>query len=327
MRRLLQGDVGSGKTAVAGLAILRSLESGYNALLMAPTEILAEQHHRNFTKWLRHLPVRIRLHTGSHKESDTPLFASGERTLAIGTHALFQNSFSMEDLGLVVIDEQHKFGVSQRDQLLRKGNFPHLLVMTATPIPRTLGLTLYGDLDCSVIDELPQGRGTIRTHIRTQDRWPKILEFMKEQLNAGRQAYVVFPRVDNEDTAAGIKAVTKEARKLAEEFAPHQVGVLHGRMKPEEKEQAMRAFNENRLQVLLSTTVVEVGVDVPNANLMLIQNADRFGLAQLHQLRGRIGRGVHDSHCILLTTGKSEEANDRLKVLEETNDGLSLIHI
>ena len=165
----------------------------------------------------------------------------------------------------MVIDEQHKFGVSQRDQLLRKGNFPHLLVMTATPIPRTLGLTLYGDLDCSVIDELPQGRGTIRTHIRTPDRWPKILEFMKEQLNAGRQAYVVFPRVDNEDTATGIKAVTKEARKLAKEFTPHQVGVLHGRMKPEEKEQAMQAFNENRLQVLLSTTVVEVGVDVPNA--------------------------------------------------------------
>lgn len=324
MRRLLQGDVGSGKTVVSGLAILRALESGYNALLMAPTEILAEQHHRNFTQWLRHLPVRIRLHTGSHKESDTPLFASGERTLAIGTHALFQDSFSLEDLGLVVIDEQHKFGVSQRDQLLRKGNFPHLLVMTATPIPRTLGLTLYGDLDCSVIDELPQGRGTIRTHIRTPDRWPKILEFMKEQLNAGRQAYVVFPRVDNEDTATGIKAVTKEARKLAKEFTPHQVGVLHGRMKPEEKEQAMQAFNENRLQVLLSTTVVEVGVDVPNATLMLIQNADQFGLAQLHQLRGRIGRGKHDSHCILLTTGTSDEANDRLKVLEETTDGFQV---
>ena len=199
---------------------------------------------------------------------------------------------------------------------------PHLLVMTATPIPRTLGLTLYGDLDCSVIDELLKVAGTICTYIRTPDRWPKIPEFMKEQLNASRQAYGV-PRVDNEDTAAGIKAVTKEARKLAEQLL-RTSRVLHGRMKLEEKEQATGAFNENRLQVLLSTTVVEVGVDVPNANLMLIQNADRFGLAQLHQLRDGIGRGVHDSHCILLTTGKSDEANDRLKVLEKTNDGFQV---
>lgn len=324
MRRLLQGDVGSGKTVVAGLTILRALESGFNALLMAPTEILAEQHHHNFTRWLKHLPVRVRLHTGSHKETDAPLFASNERTLAIGTHALFQSSFVLNDLGLVVIDEQHKFGVSQRDQLLRKGKFPHLLVLTATPIPRTLGLTLYGDLDCSVIHELPQGRGSIRTHIRTPKRLPKILEFMKDELTAGRQAYVVFPRVDNEDTTAGIKAVTKEADRLANEFVPHKIGVLHGRMDAEEKNQVMQAFHENRIQVLLSTTVVEVGVDVPNANLMLIQNADQFGLAQLHQLRGRIGRGQHDSHCILLTTDESEETNDRLKVLEETHDGFKV---
>ena len=324
MRRLLQGDVGSGKTVVAGLAILRALESGYNALLMAPTEILAEQHHRNFSNWLRHLPIRIRLHTGNHKETDAPLFAPDERTLAIGTHALFHEAFSLDKLGLVVIDEQHKFGVNQRDRLLRKGQFPHLLVMTATPIPRTLGLTLYGDLDSSTINELPAGRGTIRTHVRTPARWAKILSFIREQLDAGRQAYVVFPRVENDDSNAGIKAVTKEVKNLAREFSPHQVDVLHGRMSPDEKSRVMANFLTNKTQVLLSTTVIEVGVDVPNANLMLIQNADQFGLAQLHQLRGRIGRGQHDSHCILLTTDESEETNDRLKVLEETHDGFKV---
>ena len=324
MRRLLQGDVGSGKTVAAALAILRTLESGYNALLMAPTEILAEQHYRSFFQWLAHLPIRVRLHTGSHKESDDPLFASSEPTVVVGTHALLQSSFSLKNVGLVVIDEQHKFGVSQRDQLLRKGHFPHLLVMTATPIPRTLGLTLYGDLDCSIIDELPTGRGSVQTHVREPDRWTKIIAFLKGQLASGRQAYVVFPRVDNEDTGAGIKAVTAEAKRLSKEFSPHEIGVLHGHLKPEEKETVMREFRENRIQVLFSTTVVEVGVDVPNANLMLIENADQFGLAQLHQLRGRIGRGKHDGYCILLTTGKSEEANERLKVLKETNDGFKI---
>lgn len=324
MRRLLQGDVGSGKTVVAALAILRTLESGHNALLMVPTEILAEQHYGNFSQWLAHLPIRIRLHTGTHKESDDPLFASKEPTVVVGTHALFHSSFSQTNIGLVVIDEQHKFGVSQRDQLLRKGHFPHLLVMTATPIPRTLGLTLYGDLDCSVITELPAGRGKIHTHVRAPDRWPRIIGFLKGQLASGRQAYVVFPRVDNEDPIAGIKAVNAEAKRLSKEFSPHKIGVLHGRLNPKEKEAIMRAFRENRVQVLLSTTVVEVGVDVPNANLMLIENADQFGLAQLHQLRGRIGRGKHDSYCILLVTGKSEESNERLRVLEETSDGFKV---
>ena len=229
MRRLLQGDVGSGKTVVAALAVLRALESGYNALLMSPTEILAEQHHRVFQEWLADLDIRVRLHTGSHKESDASLFDTHKRTVVIGTHALFQEKFTLERVGLVIIDEQHKFGVSQRDRLLRKGQFPHLLVMTATPIPRTLGLTLYGDLDSSVINELPAGRGTLRTHLRTPDRWEKILSFIKNEIASGRQAYVVFPRIESGDPAAGIKAVNAEAQLLAKAFAPHTDGVLHGR--------------------------------------------------------------------------------------------------
>ena len=324
MRRLLQGDVGSGKTVVAALAILRTLESGFNALLMAPTEILAEQHHRNFQQWLEPLGLRVRLHTGSHKESAESLFHRDQPTVVIGTHALFQKGFVQERVGLVVIDEQHKFGVTQRDQLLRKGQYPHLLVMTATPIPRTLGLTLYGDLDSSVLNELPTGRGTLRTHVRAPDRWPRILDFFKTELVAGRQAYVIFPRVNNEDTAAGIKAVNAEAKRLTREFAPHDVGVLHGRLRPEEKDAVMTQFASGELQVLLATSVVEVGVDVPNATLMLIENADQFGLAQLHQLRGRIGRGANESHCILLTKGKTEETNERLKILEQTRDGFEV---
>jgi ATP-dependent DNA helicase RecG len=322
MRRLLQGDVGSGKTVVAALSLLRALESGYNGLMMAPTEILAEQHYRNFTKWLEPLGVRVRLHTGARKDTAEPLFE--KRTLVIGTHALFQTGFNLERVGLIVIDEQHKFGVTQRDRLVKKGHYPHLLVMTATPIPRTLGLTLYGDLDSSVIDEMPAGRGEIRTHIRTPERWPKILDFLKTKLATGQQAFVIFPRVENEDSAGGIKAVNAEVQKLATAFAPYTVAVLHGRLKPEEKEAVMAGFRKNQTQVLLATTVVEVGVDVPNATLMLIENAEQFGLAQLHQLRGRIGRGVHDSHCILLTRGKSTEANERLTVLAETNDGFKV---
>ena len=324
MRRLLQGDVGSGKTVVAALAVLRAMESGYNALFMVPTEILAEQHCRNFKNWLVHYGIRVRLHTGSHKGLEEPLFETNTPNLVIGTHALFQESFNQENIGLVVIDEQHKFGVSQRDRLVRKGNYPHLLVMTATPIPRTLGLTLYGDLDCSVINELPPGRGNVRTHIRTPDRWPKILNFIKEELSEGRQAYIVVPRVDNEDTTIGIKAVNTEAQRLKDDFAPYKVGVLHGRMKPDEKDSVMANFRSNRVQILLSTTVVEVGVDIPNASLMLIQNAEQFGLAQLHQLRGRIGRDKHDGHCILLTSDNSPEVTNRLRVLEGTRDGFKV---
>jgi ATP-dependent DNA helicase RecG len=333
MRRLLQGDVGSGKTAVAACCALMALESGYNVALMAPTEILAEQHHANFTRWLAPLGVAVHLQTGSRKtaaagQDDLPMAkpaaAPAGATLFVGTHALLTGSFQIERLGLVIIDEQHKFGVTQRETLLRKGRYPHLLVMTATPIPRTLGLTLYGDLDVSVIDELPPGRSPIRTYVRTPAELPRVLEFLRRKLAAGRQAYVIYPRVEEADAAAGIKAVTTEFQRLQGLLAPHTVGLMHGRLRPAEKEAAMEAFRTGRLQVLLATSVVEVGVDVPNATVMLIENADQFGLAQLHQLRGRVGRGAEESWCILVAGRKTPGGEDRLKILASTTDGFAI---
>jgi ATP-dependent DNA helicase RecG len=321
MRRLLQGDVGSGKTAVAACAALMALESGYRVVLMVPTEILAEQHGRNFTRWFTPFGVRVELQTGSRKPeapaADGPL-------MYIGTHALIETGFTVENPGLMIIDEQHKFGVAQREQLLRKGRFPHLLVMTATPIPRTLGLTLYGDLDVSVIDELPGGRGRIKTFVRPADRLPKVWEFIREKLAAGRQAYIVYARVDAADTTIDLKAVTQELENVRQALAPFRVGLLHGRLKPSEKEAVMAEFRANTLQALVATALIEVGVDVPNATIMLVENAERFGLAQLHQLRGRIGRGAHESHCILISGAKMPEAPERLRVLEETNDGFKI---
>ena len=230
----------------------------------------------------------------------------------------------LPNLGLVIIDEQHKFGVAQREQLVRKGNYPHLLVMTATPIPRTLGLTLYGDLDVSVIDEMPAGRGRVKTFVRTADKLPKVWEFIRGKLAAGRQAYVIYPRVEEQDTANDIKAVTKELENVRRALAPFRVGLLHGRLKSREKDEVMTAFRANQIQALVATALIEVGVDVPNASVMLIENAERFGLAQLHQLRGRIGRGAHESQCILISSAKTEEARQRLKVLEETADGFRI---
>jgi len=243
--------------------------------------------------------------------------------LLIGTHALFTAGFEVPKLGLVIIDEQHKFGVAQREQLLRKGHYPHLLVMTATPIPRTLGLTLYGELNLSVIDELPPGRGRIKTFVRTGETLPKVWEFIREKLGKGRQAYVVYPRVE-EAGVNGMKAVTKEFGKLQKTLAPFRVAMVHGQMKSADKEAAMASFRANSAQVLLATSLIEVGVDVPNATVMLIENAEQFGLAQLHQLRGRIGRGGHDSYCILVSAAKNKEAHERLKVLEETTDGFQI---
>jgi ATP-dependent DNA helicase RecG len=336
MRRLLQGDVGSGKTAVAACTALMALESGFNVALMAPTEILAEQHHRNFTRWLEPLGVTVEMQTGSKKTTNIQQSTSNSEraanshvprttkhvSLFIGTHALLTGGFSIPHLGLVIIDEQHKFGVAQREQLVRKGNYPHLLVMTATPIPRTLGLTLYGDLDVSVIDELPPGRGTVKTFVRASDKLPKVWEFLHQKLAAGRQAYVVYPRV--EENADGLKAVTKEFATLQEKLAPFRVGLLHGRIKATDKETVMADFRANRIQVLLATSLIEVGVDVPNATVMLIENAESFGLAQLHQLRGRIGRGAHESFCILVSDAKQPESRERLQVLEETTDGFRI---
>ena len=321
MRRLLQGDVGSGKTAVAACSALMALESGFNVVLMAPTEILAEQHFRNFSKWFEPLDVKVELQTGSRKIVQSP--KSKVQSLFIGTHALIESGFAIENLGLVVIDEQHKFGVAQREQLVRKGNYPHLLVMTATPIPRTLGLTLYGDLDVSVIDELPGGRGKIKTFVRTADKLAKVFEFVREKLAAGRQAFVVYPRVDDSG-AKELKAVTIEFENLKKLLAPFKVGLLHGRLKSAEKENVMADFRANKINVLLSTSLIEVGVDVANATIMLIENAEQFGLAQLHQLRGRIGRGAHESFCILISDVKNLEARERLKILEETKDGFRI---
>ena len=331
MRRLLQGDVGSGKTAVAACTALMVLESGFNVALMAPTEILAEQHFRNFQKWFEPLGVKVELQTGSRKTSNIEHRTSNaERTgsvhhpsLFIGTHALIESGFAPEKLGLAIIDEQHKFGVAQREQLVRKGRYPHLLVMTATPIPRTLGLTLYGDLDVSVIDELPAGRGRIKTFVRAADKLPKVWEFIRQKLAAGRQVYVVYPRIEECD-GKGVKAVTKESENLKTLLAPFRVGLLHGRLKSREKEAVMAAFRANAVNLLLATSLIEVGVDVPNATVMLVENAEQFGLAQLHQLRGRIGRGAHESHCILISDAKKPDSRERLRVLEETTDGFRI---
>jgi ATP-dependent DNA helicase RecG len=319
MRRLLQGDVGSGKTAVAACSALMALESGFNVVLMAPTEILAEQHFRNFSKWFEPLGIKVELQTGSKKTSGIQHPAS----LFIGTHALLTSGFDLPKLGLVIIDEQHKFGVGQREQLVRKGNYPHLLVMTATPIPRTLGLTLYGDLDVSVIDELPGGRGKIKTFVRATDKLEKVFEFIREKLSVGRQAYVVYPRVEDSG-AKELKAVTTEFENLKKLLVPFKVGLLHGRLKSAEKKNVMSEFRSNKIHVLLSTSLIEVGVDVANATIMLIENAEQFGLAQLHQLRGRIGRGAHESFCILISDVKNLEARERLKILEETKDGFRI---
>jgi ATP-dependent DNA helicase RecG len=338
MRRLLQGDVGSGKTAVAACSALMAIESGFNVVLMAPTEILAEQHFRNFSKWFEPLGVKVELQTGSRKTASDKWQVTGDTknraappvtrhsspvTLFIGTHALLTSGFDLPKLGLVIIDEQHKFGVAQREQLVRKGNYPHLLVMTATPIPRTLGLTLYGDLDVSTIDELPGGRGKLKTFVRLTDKLPKVLEFIREKLSAGRQAYVVYPRVEDSG-AKELKAVVTEFENLKKLLAPFRVGLLHGRLKSAEKENVMADFRANKIHVLLSTSLIEVGVDVPNATVMLVENAEHFGLAQLHQLRGRIGRGAHESFCILISDAKNTEAQERLKILEETNDGFKI---
>ena len=336
MRRLLQGDVGSGKTAVAACTALMALESGFNVALMSPTEILAEQHFRNFSIWLEPLGVKVEMRTGNKKTSniqhptsktETPAtnhapLITHHASIFIGTHALLTGGFDLPKLGLVIIDEQHKFGVAQREQLVRKGNYPHLLVMTATPIPRTLGLTLYGDLDLSVIDELPPGRGSVKTFVRESDKLPKVWEFLRQKLAEGRQAYVVYPRV--EENAAGLKAVTKEFDSLQAKLAPFRVGLLHGRVNAAEKEIVMADFRANRVNVLLATSLIEVGVDVPNATVMLIENAESFGLAQLHQLRGRIGRGAHESFCILISDVPKSGSQDRLRVMEDTTDGFKI---
>jgi len=319
MNRLLQGDVGSGKTFVAMAAMLLAIDSGCQAALMAPTQILAEQHFQTFRKWLEPLGVRVMLRTAA-KEESTHLPLQGEAQVLIGTHALLYDKVAFSDLGLIVIDEQHKFGVTQRSRLIAQGTTPDVLVMTATPIPRTLTMTIYGDLDVSILDERPAGRGKMITALRTAAKQTEVTKFVKDQLAAGRQAYLVYPLVEESETLKA-ESATEAFEKWKKRLAGYEVGMVHGKLDSEGKEAVMRRFRDGAIHALVATSVIEVGVDVPNANLMLIHHAERFGLAQLHQLRGRIGRGEHKSYCILLTDGKSAEAMEKLTVLEKTSDG------
>lgn len=329
MNRLLQGDVGSGKTIVAVQAMVISVENGYQAVLMAPTEILAEQHARNFKRWLEKTHYRIELLIGSMKAKEKrevhDALKSGEIDIVVGTHALIQEAVEFHKLGLAVIDEQHRFGVMQRAEIRRRGINPDVLVVTATPIPRSLAMTVYGDLEVSIIDELPPGRTPIKTYLRGDDRREKIYEFIRQQLQAGRQAYVVYPIIE-ESEKLDLRNATEMYENLRGEIFPEfKVGLLHGKMKPDEKEAVMSHFSANKIQILVATTVIEVGVDVPNASVMLIEHAERFGLSQLHQLRGRVGRGGAESYCILLAQfSKTKEARERLKIMEETTDGFKI---
>lgn len=325
MNRLIQGDVGSGKTAVALVAALVALQDGYQVAVMAPTEILAEQHERTFRRLLEPLGFRVGLvsaaGTAKQKREVREAVARGEIHLAVGTHALVQEEMSFDRLGLAVIDEQHRFGVLQRQTLMSKGLKPDTLVMTATPIPRTLAMTLYGDLDVSIIDELPPGRTPVSTRVFSEQHRPRVYEGVAAELAKGHQAYVVYPLVE-ESEKLDLEDATRGADKLQQVFPQARVGLLHGRMKPEEKDTVMEDFREKRIHVLVCTTVVEVGVDVPNASVMVIEHAERFGLSQLHQLRGRVGRGAAVSHCYLVASpARSWESTERLAVMEHSNDG------
>ena len=325
MNRLLQGDVGSGKTLVAVAAILLAVESGCQAALMAPTQILAEQHYLVLSRWLEPLGIRIGLRTATRKENEEmPLFEDSTPQVLVGTHALFYDSGEFENLGLVVIDEQHKFGVTQRGRLIGQGVCPDVLVMTATPIPRTLTLTVYGDLDVSVLDELPAGRGKIVTAVRATGKdQQKAIGFLKEELEKGRQAYIVYPLVEDSEKLKA-QSVEGEFKAWVKSLAPFKCSLLHGRVPADEKEIIMRDFRSAKTDVLVATTVIEVGVDVANANIMYIYNAERFGLAQLHQLRGRIGRGTHKSYCVLMADKPTAETSEKLQVLENSSDGFEI---
>jgi ATP-dependent DNA helicase RecG len=329
MNRLVQGDVGSGKTIVAFLAMFAAMENGYQTALMAPTEILAEQHARNARKLFDETPYKVDLLIGSLKAAEKrkvqKMIADGEIQAIIGTHALIQDAVEFEKLGLAVVDEQHRFGVLQRAELRARGYNPDILVMTATPIPRSLAMTVYGDLDVSVIDELPPGRTPIKTVVVGEDKREGVYKGIEREINLGRQVYVVYPLIE-ESEKMDLKAATKMFEELRDKVFPHfQVGVLHGKMKPAEKEAIMQEFIAGRLNILVSTTVIEVGVDVPNASLMIIEHAERFGLSQLHQLRGRVGRGAEQSFCVLLTGDKKTAvARERLGIMEETTDGFRI---
>lgn len=323
MARLLQGDVGSGKTVVAAIMLLAGVENGYQGALMAPTEILAQQHYNNLQQWLTPMGISVGLFLGSQGKKVREKFRTdlrnGQMNIAVGTHALIQEDVDFNNLGAIVVDEQHRFGVKQRNVLKKKSQNPQMLTMTATPIPRTLALTVHGDLDLTVIDELPKGRKPIKTSLVTSHRG--VYDLIKQEIEAGRQAYVVYPLIEESETLSA-KAATIETERLQNEVFPQfKIGLLHGKLKNDEKEQVMADFKEKKYDILVSTTVVEVGVDVPNATVMLIENAERFGLSQLHQLRGRVGRNDLQSYCILHTSTKSQETKERLNIMTQTNDG------
>jgi len=319
MNRLLHGDVGSGKTIVAATAMLGVIAAGRSAALMAPTQVLAHQHYENFRKLLGPLGIPVVLRTAARREKSD---AAGPRII-IGTHALLFAPLALGHPALVVIDEQHKFGVRQRAKLSAQAPHPHVLVMSATPIPRTLALTLYGDLDLSLLDEMPPGRIPVRTLVRPHNKLDEAADFVRQQLDQGRQAYFVYPVID-EGKRAELKAATAEYERWSRRFAPHRCALLHGRLKAEEKDAIMQSFRAGEIRVLVSTTVIEVGVDVANATVLLVENAERFGLAQLHQLRGRVGRGTEKSWCILLTGEEADEKLERLKILEQAADGFTI---
>ena len=327
MSRLVQGDVGSGKTIIAFLALLLSALNGYQGALMAPTEVLAVQHYENISEMLEKykIPLQAELLTGSmtmsQKKKAYARIESGEAAIIIGTHALIQEKVLYRNLALVVTDEQHRFGVRQRETLAQKGKTPHILVMSATPIPRTLAIILYGDLDISIINEMPKNRLPIKNCVVNTEYREKAYRFMRKQVLEGRQCYVICPMVE-ESESLDAENVIDYSQMLAEELGDGiHVGCLHGKMKQKEKDEIMSAFGKNEIQILVSTTVVEVGIDVPNATVMLIENAERFGLAQLHQLRGRVGRGGYQSYCIFMSASKSDETKERLEILNRSNDG------
>lgn len=325
MNRLLQGDVGSGKTVVAMCSAYKAVKSGYQVAIMAPTAILATQHLENFKKILEKVNIRCELLisgiTKKQKESILKRLENGEIDILIGTHAIIEDNVKFKKLGLVVTDEQHRFGVKQRMKIAQKGKNPDVLVMTATPIPRTLALILYGDLDISIIDELPPNRKEIETYAVNKNMTQRVNNFIEKQLKEGRQAYIVCPLVE-ENEEMDLKSVEKLYEEYSKEIFPqYKVQYIHGKMKQKEKDEIMKSFKEGKIDILISTTVIEVGVDVPNSNIMVVENAERFGLAQLHQLRGRVGRGEYKSYCVLKYEGKSDTTRKRMQVMTQTNDG------
>ncbi len=323
MQRLLQGDVGSGKTVVATIMLLAAIENGYQAAIMAPTEILAQQHYNNMSKWLSQFGIRVELFLGSigkkqRQISETNL-RNGQVDIAVGTHALIQNSIEFANLGAVVIDEQHRFGVKQRLALRKKSQSPQILTMTATPIPRTLAITMNGDLDLTIIDELPNGRKPILTYLTNSKR--EIANLIRQEVSKGRQAYIVYPLIEESETLSAKAATAEKEKWETEVFPEYKIGLLHGKLKNSEKDDVMEKFKNKEFDILVSTTVVEVGVDVPNATVIVIENAERFGLSQLHQLRGRVGRSDLQSYCLLSSSTKSQETRARLDIMTQTNDG------